>query len=163
MTARPRPPVIKRTTVIVRDLDRALEFYRDVLGFTVWYDREIEFSGGGFPGTARGDRCRLVIVEARDPQIGKIGLLQYLAPVVAPPPVDLTFLGPGRVVFVGEVDDVDALHARLVAAPPHRFEVVGADGRPKWMRRLCCFDPDGNFLELAEPAQPITDGPQVSR
>jgi catechol 2,3-dioxygenase-like lactoylglutathione lyase family enzyme len=113
--------VIKRTTVIVRDLDRALEFYRDVVGLTVWYDREIEFSGGGFPGTARGDRCRLVIVEARDPQIGKIGLLQYLAPVVAPPPVDLTFLGPGRVVF------------------------VGADGRPKWMRRLCCFDPDGNF------------------
>lgn len=159
MTGLGRPPVVKRTTVIVRDIDRARAFYRDVLGFTVWYDRDFEFSGGGFPGTARGDRCRLVIVEARDPQIGKIGLLQYLVPTVAPPPVDLTFLGPGRIVFVGEVDDVAALHARLIAAgatiatPPHRFDVVGADGKPKWMQRICFFDPDGNFFEFSEPAQ----------
>jgi catechol 2,3-dioxygenase-like lactoylglutathione lyase family enzyme len=155
-----RPPLLKRTTLIVRDIDRSRAFYRDVMGFRVWYDRDFEFSGGGFPGTRKGDRCRLVIVEARDPLIGKLGLLQYLQPSVPAPAIDLSFLSPGRIVLVGEIDSVAALDARLrawgaaIATPPHRFDVVGADGRPKHMQRICFFDPDGNFLEFSEPAQP---------
>jgi catechol 2,3-dioxygenase-like lactoylglutathione lyase family enzyme len=154
-----RPPLVKRTTLIVRSIERARAFYRDVMGFKVWYDRDFEFSGGGFPGTTKGQRCRLVILEARDPLIGKIGLIEYLDVVVPAPPVDLSFLGPGRLVFVGEIDSVSALHERLqrwgatIATPPHRFDVVGADGRAKHMQRICFFDPDGNFMEFSEPAQ----------
>jgi catechol 2,3-dioxygenase-like lactoylglutathione lyase family enzyme len=157
VSSRERPPLLKRTTLIVRDIDRARAFYRDVMGFQVWYDRDFEFSGGGFPGTRKGDKCRLVIVEARDPLIGKIGLLQYLQPAVPPPPLDLSFLGPGRVVLVGEIDSVASLNARLLAwgativTPPHRFDVVGADGKPKHMMRICFFDPDGTFMEFSEP------------
>lgn len=150
--------MIKRTTVVVRDIDASRAFYRDVLGFKIWFDRDFEFSGTGFPGTRKGDRSRLVIAEARDPLIGKIGLLQYLDPPVKVASPDLSFLAPGRIVFVGEVDDIAALHARLQAAgavinaAPHRFEVVGADGRLKVMTQICFFDPDGNFFELSEPA-----------
>ena len=32
--------VIKRTTLMVRDMDRALEFYRDVLGFDVVFIKD---------------------------------------------------------------------------------------------------------------------------
>jgi len=39
--------VLKRTTLIVRDAERSLAFYRDVLGMTVWYDDEIVLSGHG--------------------------------------------------------------------------------------------------------------------
>lgn len=151
------PPHLKRTTLIVRDIDRSRAFYRDVLGFKVWFDRDFEFSGEGFPGTRKGDRCRLVIMEARDPEIGKVGLIQYLTVPVATAPPDLSFLGVGRVIFVGETDDVDALEARLRAAgatihmPPHLFDVVGADGRRKQMRRIGFFDPDGVMFELSEP------------
>ncbi len=154
-----RPPLLKRTTLIVRSIERSRAFYRDVMGFKVWYDRDFEFSGGGFPGTSKGERCRLVILEARDPLIGKIGLIQYLDRPVTEVPVDLSFLAPGRIVFVGEVDSVAALHARLqqwgatIATPPHRFDVVGADGKAKHMQRICFFDPDGNFMEFSEPAQ----------
>jgi catechol 2,3-dioxygenase-like lactoylglutathione lyase family enzyme len=150
------PPIIKRTTIVVRDIDRSREFYRDVLGFTVWYDREFTFSGSGFPNTRAGDRSHLVIMQARDPDIGKIGLLQYTHPPLPPEPLP-RMIGFGGVIFVGEVDSVDALYASLTArslpvqVPPHVFEVVGADGRLKRLWRCCFFDPDGVFFELSSP------------
>ena len=39
------PPLVKRTTLIVRDIGRSLAFYRDVLGMPVWYDDEVVLSG----------------------------------------------------------------------------------------------------------------------
>jgi catechol 2,3-dioxygenase-like lactoylglutathione lyase family enzyme len=150
-------PKIKRTTLIVRDIDIARAFYRDVLGFKIWFDREFVFTGAGFPGTRKGDKSHLIICEARDPEIGKIGLLQYTDPKLPAPPVVTDRLGIGAVVFVGEVESVPDLAARLtasgavIAAPEHVFEVLGADGRTKKMRRLCFFDPDGNFFEMSEP------------
>jgi catechol 2,3-dioxygenase-like lactoylglutathione lyase family enzyme len=153
------PPNVKRTTIVVRDIDRSRAFYRDLLGFRVWFDREYVFSGGGFPQTHAGDRCHLVIMEARDPQIGKIGLLQHTVPPLPPAPLPER-IGFGNVILVGEVDDVQALYDRLVAAdvpvrmPPHLFEVVGADGRTKRMWRCCFFDPDGVFFEMNSPELP---------
>jgi catechol 2,3-dioxygenase-like lactoylglutathione lyase family enzyme len=155
-SAAARPPELRRTTIVVRDIDRSRRFYRDVLGFRVWFDREYRFSGGGFPHTRAGDLCHLLIMEARDPQIGKIGLLQYTDPPLPPAPLP-EMIGFGNVVLVGEVDDVHGLYARLQAAavpvqtPPHLFEVVGADGRTKRMWRCCFFDPDRVFFELSSP------------
>ena len=40
-------PLVKRTTLIVRDLARSVAFYRDVIGLSVWYDDTIELSGVG--------------------------------------------------------------------------------------------------------------------
>jgi catechol 2,3-dioxygenase-like lactoylglutathione lyase family enzyme len=148
--------MVKRTTIVVRDIGRSRRFYRDVLGFRVWYDREYTFSGGGFPLTKAGDRCHLVIMEARDPEIGKIGLLQYTDPPLPPEPLP-SRIGFGHIVLVGEVDDVQVLHRSLIDAgasvrlPPHVFEVTGADGNLKRMWRCCFFDPDGVFLEMSSP------------
>jgi len=152
----PLPPVVKRTTIVVRDIERSRRFYRDLLGFRVWYDREYTFSGGGFPLTQAGDRCHLLIMEARDPEIGKIGLLQYTHPPLPPEPLPER-IGFGGVIFVGEVEDVSQLYDSLLAAgvpvrtPPHLFEVTGADGKLKRMQRCCFFDPDGIFFELSSP------------
>jgi catechol 2,3-dioxygenase-like lactoylglutathione lyase family enzyme len=74
------PTIVKRTTLIVRDLERSLAFYRDVLGFRVWYDDRIVLSGIGLAAGAQGDRTRLVIVRAEDPVVGMIGLLQFTEP-----------------------------------------------------------------------------------
>lgn len=154
------PPKVKRTTIVVRDIDRSRAFYRDVLGFKIWFDREFLFTGNGFPGTKKGDRSHLIICEARDPDIGKIGLLQYTDPKMPEAPVVTDRLGIGALVFVGEVESVPDLAARLeaagavIAAPEHIFEVVGADGRLKKMRRICFFDPDGTFFEMSEPPMP---------
>ena len=147
-------PVIKRTTIVVRDAEASRVFYEDILGLKPFYDREFVFTGA-MPGTNEGDKSRLIILEAQDPQIGKIGLLQFTEPEKqAPAPADT--IKVGSVVFVGSVADVDGLYGRLqtaghaVASPPHDFTVTGADGQKKSMRRICFFDPDGNFLELSE-------------
>jgi catechol 2,3-dioxygenase-like lactoylglutathione lyase family enzyme len=145
--------ILKRTTLIVRDLERSLAFYRDVLGFTVWYDGEIVLSGVGLAAGGAGDRTRLVIVKAQDPVVGMIGLLQFTAPELPAPPVRER-LGIGDVVFVMQTDDVHGVHRRALAfgarihAAPHGFEVTGATGEHLRMTSLSVWDPDGYFLEI---------------
>jgi catechol 2,3-dioxygenase-like lactoylglutathione lyase family enzyme len=146
--------VLKRTTLVVRDAQRSLAFYRDVLDMTVWYDDEIVLSGHGLAAGGPGDRTRLVIMQAQDPVIGMLGLLQFIVPPLEAPPVERQRLGIGDVVFVMQTDDVDAVYRRLadgrarVHAAPHVFEVRGADGHLVRMTSLSFWDPDGYFFEV---------------
>lgn len=145
--------ILKRTTLIVRDLGRALAFYRDVLGFTVWYDGEIVLSGVGLAAGKQGDRTRLVIVKAQDPVVGMVGLLQFTDPELPAPPLRER-LGIGDIVFVMQTDDVHGVHERARAfgarihAAPHAFEVTGASGEQLKMTSLSVWDPDGYFIEI---------------
>jgi catechol 2,3-dioxygenase-like lactoylglutathione lyase family enzyme len=148
--------VLKRTTLIVRDVRRSTQFYRDVLGLSVWYDDEIVLGGRGLAAGKQGDRTRLVIMKAQDPVIGMIGLLQFTEPPLPEPAGDRTRLGIGDVVFVMQTDDVRAVHERLQAwgarvhAEPHEFVVRGADGVEVGMTTLSFWDPDGYFFEINE-------------
>ena len=148
--------IVKRTTLIVRDAARSLEFYREVLDFTVWYDDEIVLSGRGLAAGKAGDRTRLVILKAQDPLVGMIGLLQWVEPPLEPPANERRRLGIGDVVFVLQTDDVAEVHRRLVArnacihAEPHEFTVRGAEGREVSMTSLSFWDPDGYFFEINE-------------
>lgn len=146
--------ILKRTTLIVRDLARSLAFYRDGLGMTVWYDDEVVLSGRGLAAGQAGDRTRLVILQAQDPVIGMLGLLQWVEPPLPPPAAERTRLSIGDVVFVMQTDDVAEARRRLAAlgarifAEPHPFEVRGADGQVARMTSLSVWDPDGYFIEL---------------
>ena len=148
--------ILKRTTLIVRDADASLRFYRDVLGLTVWYDGEIVLSGRGLAAGAAGDRTRLVIMQARDPVVGMVGLLQWVEPPLPAPPGERERLGIGDVVFVMQTDDVREVYRRLQAAgarifaEPHRFEVRGADEGMLEMTSISFWDPDGDFIEMNE-------------
>jgi hypothetical protein len=110
--------------------------------------------GATLPVGARGDRTRLVIMRADDPLVGMIGLLQFTAPPLPAPAAERRTLGIGDVVFVMQTDDVGSVHARLeqwgarVQAPPHAFEVCGADGTWLRMTTLSFWDPDGYFFEI---------------
>jgi catechol 2,3-dioxygenase-like lactoylglutathione lyase family enzyme len=145
---------IKRTTLIVSDLDRSIGFYRDVLGLTVWYDDEVVLSGRGLAAGGAGDRTRLVIMKAQDPVIGMIGLLQWVVPVLPAPSGPRERLGIGDVVFVMQTDDVLEVHRRLQAAgarifaEPYEFRIRGADGTPLHMTSISFWDPDGYFFEM---------------
>jgi catechol 2,3-dioxygenase-like lactoylglutathione lyase family enzyme len=149
------PPLVKRTTLIVRDLRRSISFYRDVLGLAVWYDDEIVLSGVGLAAGSKGDKTRLVIMKADDPVIGMIGLLEFIEPLM-PEPAPRTRLGIGDTVFVMQGKDVDRVHRRAIDfgarihAAPHRFEVRGADGRMISMTSLSLWDPDDFFIEFNE-------------
>jgi catechol 2,3-dioxygenase-like lactoylglutathione lyase family enzyme len=144
--------LVKRTTLIVRDIARSVTFYREVFGMRVWYDDRITLSGTGLAAGARGDETHLVIMEASDPVVAKIGLLQFTAPPLPVPP-RRDRLGVGDVVFVMQGEDVAGVHGRAprhggrIHAPPHRFEVRGAAGVPVAMLSVSLWDPDDYFIE----------------
>lgn len=147
------PTLVKRTTLIVRNMQSSVGFYRDVLGLSVWYDDEVVLSGVGLAAGAKGDRTHLVIMRAQDPVVGMIGLLEFTAPPLPEPPARRERLGIGDIVFVMQGDDAEGTHRRAVAfgarihAPPHEFRVRGADGRELRMTSLSLWDPDDYFIE----------------
>lgn len=145
--------LVKRTTLIVRSIERSMAFYGGVLGLSKYYDDEIVLSGVGLAAGERGDRTHLVIMRAADPVVGMVGLLEFTAPRLPEPAAPKARLGIGDVVFVMQGGDVHGVHERAlqfgarIHAPPHDFKVRGADGRELRMTSLSLWDPDDYFIE----------------
>jgi catechol 2,3-dioxygenase-like lactoylglutathione lyase family enzyme len=145
---------IDHVNIVVRDLERCVAFYRDVLGLKETMRAQLD-----------GDW-----IEGVTGIPGVVADCVYLQPPAGPRLELLCFKNPaGRPVERGElpntlglrhlafqVDDIDAEHARLRAAG---VEFIGApqlvplatvrhvSGR----KRLCYFhDPEGVLLEIAE-------------
>lgn len=146
--------IVKRTTLIVRDMETSARWYEQVLGMTRYYDNEIVLSGIGMAAGKAGDRTHLIIMQAEDPVIGMIGLLQWIEPELPAPPETPTSVSYGNPTFVVAADDVGETHRRAVAlgtyvhAEPHEWSVEGADGQMKFFLGLSLFDPDGYFYEF---------------
>jgi pimeloyl-ACP methyl ester carboxylesterase/catechol 2,3-dioxygenase-like lactoylglutathione lyase family enzyme len=159
---------VRRTTLIVHDLDASIRFYRDVLGYTVWLRNDGKVSAESLPSDAPvGAASRFAIMKGRHPWLGMIGLLQYgdARPVPKPP----AKLVPGDAILMLEVEDLDGIHARMRAAgtpvlrPPRTSEVTGAGGA-KWTATfLFAWDPDGHLLEINERhGEPRTAAPPAA-
>lgn len=144
--------VIKRTTLVVRDVERSIAFYRDVLGFTTAFDHELTMSNSGYPAAKAGDRIRLVMLQGGDPSGSMIGLLEHLEPRLPEPakrPV-----GIGDSVIVLHTDDLERAERNCessggsIFSRPHSFTISGADGKSVRMRSMTILDPDGFILEV---------------
>jgi catechol 2,3-dioxygenase-like lactoylglutathione lyase family enzyme len=153
-----RVPIdIRRTTIIVRDMERSLKLYRDALGMKVNYDAGMNVSSPGFAQGGPPRPIRLVLLNANDPWIGWIGLIQYTdnpnRPRVRVPHV----LGPGSHIIVAAVADAQKACDAAVLAPGVRMmsptkvseyppRIAGGPN----IRVLGCqfFDADGAYLEL---------------
>ena len=73
------PLDLRRTTLVVRDIEKSLALYRDALGMTVEYDQELTSPGLAMRYGADGqNRSRLVLLKANDSFIGMLGLWQFL-------------------------------------------------------------------------------------
>jgi len=151
------PTDIRRLTILVRDMDRSLALYRDVLGLKVNYDAKIAVSGIALPAGVPGNMTRLVLLNGNDPWVGWIGLMQYTDPPL--PHSDAPYprrLGPGGHVLVTNTDDAVKRCAMAKAVPGVQFTAEarlqtyeGRNGGPA-IRVMGCnfFDPDGTFIEL---------------
>ncbi len=149
------PTDIRRTTIIVRDMEQSLKLYRDVVGMEVNYDTIVETSGVALPAGEPGAKARLVLLNANDGWVGWIGLMEWLDPAI---PADdyPKRMGPGDVVIIMNTDDVDgrcAAAAKLpgvtMTAPPRLQVYPGRDGGPDIRVRGCnFFDPDGILIEM---------------
>ena len=68
------PLTMRRTTLIVRDLEASLKLYRDGLGMEVIYDEEINRPHSS---EDREQRLRLIFLKASHDYVGVIGLIDY--------------------------------------------------------------------------------------
>ena len=151
------PTDIRRLTILVRDMDRSLALYRDVLGLKVNYDAKITVSGVALPAGVPGNKTRLVLLNGNDPWVGWIGLMQYTDPPL--PESDRPYplrLGPGGHVLVTNTDDAVKRCAMAKKVPGVQFTgearlqtYEGRNGGPT-IKVMGCnfFDPDGTFIEL---------------
>jgi len=143
---------VKRTTMMVRDMERAVEFYRDVLGANIWFDRPFTLSGGGLAIGKKGDKLRLVIIQFQHDAIGMIGLMEFLDPVMPAPDIDYT-VGYGKPVFVVVASDAADVYDRATRkgfktrGAPKVWSTTGAKGEIKHFLSTYLWDGDGHFFE----------------
>ena len=149
------------TNPSVRDVDRSLRFYRDLLGLDLHLDSvppEPRPASQG-PGSDRS-QWDSHLLSARGDRRFSVDVSQFHFPPPTPetltPHAEANHLGISRIGF--EVDDIDAAYETLRAADP-----VGAAPAPvgppeEWdhgpevgVRRVVTFrDPDGIRLELVQ-------------
>jgi catechol 2,3-dioxygenase-like lactoylglutathione lyase family enzyme len=146
--------ITRRTTLLVHDLDRSVDFYR-TLGFEKWYEgANGTVNGQGLPvvDAKIGDPTKLVIMKGKDPYVGMIGLLQY-GPKRPLPTVGE--MRAGDSILMIETKGMDAIAKKLqsdgyrIQKPPETSHIksVGAAWDAKFMY---VFDPDGRMVELTE-------------
>lgn len=142
---------ISHAGVTVADLDRALGFYRDVLGLDVLVvaDRTDETIGQivGYPG------AKIKLAYCGVPgDSARIELLQYLQPTGDPNDGETYRPASGHVCFW--VSDIDAMCQRLISAghtPRSAAPITILQGPNTGMKALYVRDPDGNSVELHQP------------
>ena len=150
------PLDLRRTTLVVRDIEKSLALYRDALGMTVEYDQELTSPGLSMRYGADGqNRSRLVLLKANDSFIGMLGLWQFLdqtdQDLAEPDPADFT---PGEIVLLFNSNTLDVTFPAAAAAPG-----VTIIGEPKERRYpspagdivvmvSMLTDNDGHTLEL---------------
>jgi catechol 2,3-dioxygenase-like lactoylglutathione lyase family enzyme len=141
------PVDVRRTTLIVRDMDRSLAFWRDALGLKVVYDRML---------FEPPNQTRLVLLRANDEFIGLVGLMERQATKATAPPVVYERASYGNVIFVINAKDQEQRLEKVRRVPgvklqgePERIEYPSPDGKgtiPVMVTYL--WDPDGYFVEL---------------
>ncbi len=146
--------VIKRTTLMVRDAERAAQWYGHVFGMSRAMDTPFTLSSNQLAAGHKGDETRLIIMKANHDEIGMIGLLQWVDPPMEAPQDLPTRIAFGAPIFVVAADDCAATVARAQAlgshiyCAPHEWLVTGFDGKLKPMLGASFFDLDGYFYEV---------------
>ncbi|MCK5880206.1 MAG: VOC family protein [Holophagae bacterium] len=137
---------VRHTGIVVTDMERALEFYRDLLGLKPVIDFE---EAGEYIDTVlaeKGVRVRMVKLVADDG--GMVELLHFIShPMSRAKDNKLYEIGPTHMAYT--VDSIDETYERLSDAGV-RFNsapVVSPDGKAKL---AFCQDPDITYLELVE-------------
>lgn len=145
-----------RTTFIVVDIEAGVAFYQDVFGWSVVYDTVLNVDRRFPPAAPDGARCRLVIMQAQDPEIGGVGFMRYLDdPIPAGPSKDRPKLNCGEAILVIRSNDPDAVYEKIkgtdavIHSPPVDWEVPGPNpGQIIRLRTMSLFDPNGIYMEV---------------
>lgn len=151
------PIDLRRTTLVVRDIDNSLALYRDVLGMQVIYDNRIRTPRDAATDAEAERASRLVFLRANDNFIGVLGLLQYVKPEKHRELKHEAFQ-PGTVVLLFNAENVEEKFAAAeqvkgvkALSEPRLTSYPSYDGgAPIEVKVSVLFDPDGFVVELNE-------------
>lgn len=152
-----RGPIdLRRTTLLVRDMEASLAFYEGALGLEKYYDQIITSRDGT-------SQSHLVLLRANDPNIGVLGLWELSTAGDAPAPDFTDELVAGEIVLLfntSELDNVFPAAADVpgvtVVSPPTYREYPG-DGVTYQVMVSMLRDPDGHIVELNNRLSPPID------
>lgn len=136
---------VNHTGISVRDMERSLAFYRDLLGLELIFDSDVDDVPplNAVVGMERA-RGRVAWLRAGDTMIE---LWQWDHPEGRPLPEDYRPADKGVTHYALETDDVDGLYRRVVEAGFH------ANTEPKDLglhKTTYIRGPDGEIIEILE-------------
>lgn len=137
---------IRHTGIVVSNLEAALHFYTDLLGFKVV--KQLNESGGYIDNISALKDVKVTTVKIAAPDGNLIELLHYNSHPRAPKEErKLCTIGVSHIALT--VEDLEQEYNRLTMAgiifnaPPQ----LSPDG---YAKVTFCKDPDGNLIELVE-------------
>jgi catechol 2,3-dioxygenase-like lactoylglutathione lyase family enzyme len=149
---------LRRTTLIVKDVEASLKLYRDALGFNVVYDQELTSPNLKTRFAADGkNRSRLVLTQTNSAELGMLGLWQFLdqsaKDLAKPDAADFT---PGEIVLLFHTENLKArfdaaskIPGVTVISPPAERRYPSPKGDIIVMVSML-VDMDGHTIELNE-------------
>ncbi len=136
---------VNHTGISVADMERSLSFYRDLLEMEVIFDSDVPENDPLSQVVGMNNATgRVVWLRAADTMIE---LWQWDQPSGRPLPDDYVPADKGVTHYAFEVDDVDALYEKVVAAGFH------ANCQPKDLglhKTTYIKGPDGEIIEILE-------------
>lgn len=150
------PIDLRRTTIVVRDIDRSLAFYRDALGMKVIYDNLVTRPRDADSVESADRALRLVFLRANDDFVGILGLMQYIKPEKQAIHQGAEPFSIGSTVFVFNAQDARSVFEKArqvkgvrILSEPSETRYPSYDGKttiPVLVSVLT--DPDGFVVEL---------------
>jgi len=152
-----RAPIdLRRTTLVVKDMETSLRFYRDALRMVVTYDKLITTPRDADSIESAERALRLVFLRANDDFVGVLGLLQYIKPKKERVDLAGTAFQEGTTVMVFNCEDLpaqfqaaQAVDGVVVLSEPSPTTYPSYDGKGTISVLVSALqDPDGFTIEL---------------
>lgn len=136
---------IRHTGIVVSNLDKALYFYRDILGLEI--RREMIESGKYIDNLSGLKEVRVKTVKMSADNGNLIELLYYGSHPRKSINRDVCDIGYSHIAFTVESLDYEYKRLREKGVKFNCAPQISPDGKAKV---VFCRDPEGNFIELVE-------------
>lgn len=166
MTATTCPRPLNHIGISVPDIDRAIAWYRDVLGYRLFsgpFDLVARPPGVAQFQDALGERCKHVRIAHLSTGGGVgIELFQPVLPAALPHTADIRFDQPGPFHICVTDPDIEGLISKIVETGGSQISEIWDDRPPSGIYRMVyCRDPFGTIIEIHTHSYEIVQGWRV--